>query len=181
MKRARKSGFPQNNSSKTGLMTALQPRQSRRQITKNGRRSKAEVALRHSPRRRHSKPERSHPKMNDPFEHHSERDPIEQERNPHGWELFHLDEEGLKVLRGQNEDSGEIYEARITTDFTEDTVKVVIVFKSITTNEVNVWVGVYKWTGKESVDDALFYKEKADSIGLWGLRYNIPIQFTKSA
>jgi hypothetical protein len=119
--------------------------------------------------------------MNDPFEHHSERDPIEQERNPHGWELFHLDEEGLKVLRGQNEDSGEIYEARITTDFTEDTVKVVIVFKSITTNEVNVWVGVYKWTGKESVDDALFYKEKADSIGLWGLRYNIPIQFTKSA
>lgn len=119
--------------------------------------------------------------MTVPFEHHSDRDPVEQERNPHGWDLFHLDEEGLKVLRGQHEDSGDIYEARITTDFTEDTVKVVIVFKNIQTNEVNVWVGVYKWVDKQSIDDALFYKEKSDSIGFWGIRYNIPMEFTKSA
>jgi hypothetical protein len=119
--------------------------------------------------------------MTDPFEHHSERDPVEQERNPHGWDLFHLDEEGLKVLKGQDEDSGDMYEARITTDFTEETVKVVIVFKNIELNEVNVWVGVYKWVDKQSIDDALFYKEKSDSISLWGLRYNLPPAFTRSA
>jgi hypothetical protein len=119
--------------------------------------------------------------MTAPFEHHSDRDPVEQERNPHGWDLFHLDEIGLKVLKGQHEDSGDMYEARITTDYTDDTVKLVLVFKNIQTNEVNVYVAVYKWVNKESIDDALFYKEKADGIGLWGLRYNLPIEFTKSA
>lgn len=119
--------------------------------------------------------------MTVPFEHPSDRDPVEQERNPVGWDLFHLDDVGIKVLKGQDEATGYIYQARISTDFTHDTVKIVIVFSDQTTGNDYIWETEYKWVDKESLDDSIFYKEKSDSIGFYGIKNGIPMAFTKSA
>ena len=110
-----------------------------------------------------------------------ELDPIEQEKNPVGWNIIETETEDATIVKGQEKSTGDIYEANITALFNETSVQVVIGVTNNSSGMVAFFDATYKWANKTDIDDSLFYRERSDTIAFWSIERRIPKEFVRCA
>lgn len=115
-----------------------------------------------------------------PVQYH-ELDPIEQEKNPVGWNIIETETDEATVVRGQEKATGDIYEAKISVVYNETSVQVLMAILNNTSGGTNYFDATYKWANKTDIEDSLFYRERCDTISFWCIERRIPKEFVRCA
>ena len=80
----------------------------------------------------------------------------------------------------RQDEKGYIYEALLSRAFNEVAIQTSISFTDNAFNRMAFWEAIYKWVGKEEIDDAKFFSEKANNISFWAIESRIPKEFARA-
>ena len=115
-----------------------------------------------------------------PVQYH-ELDPIEQEKNPLGWNIIESETDEATIVKGQEKSTGDLYQAKISAVYNETIVQVLMAIENNTSGAIDFFDATYRWANKTDIDDSLFYRERSDTIAFWCIERRIPKEFVRCA